>query len=109
MKSWGLGVEVCLQGPQILSLVPSLLAGPYCRNSVPSAPLLVTNSSTVTVLFNSTSHRSGRGLLVSYATSQHPGMGQHPLGCRDTPGMRPGPCRDVEEAPCSSQDELPLP
>ncbi|NXY34140.1 DCBD1 protein, partial [Pomatorhinus ruficollis] len=46
--------------------------GPYCRNSVPSAPLLVTNSSTVTVLFNSTSHRSGRGLLLSYATSQHP-------------------------------------
>ncbi|XP_064254486.1 discoidin, CUB and LCCL domain-containing protein 1-like isoform X5 [Passer domesticus] len=48
--------------------------GPYCRNSVPSAPLLVTNSSTVTVLFNSTSHRSGRGLLVSYATSQHPDL-----------------------------------
>ncbi|NXO87040.1 DCBD1 protein, partial [Sitta europaea] len=47
--------------------------GPYCRNSVPSAPLLVTNSSTVTVLFNSTSHRSGRGLLLSYATSQHQG------------------------------------
>ncbi|XP_041877793.1 discoidin, CUB and LCCL domain-containing protein 1-like isoform X4 [Corvus kubaryi] len=46
--------------------------GPYCRNSVPSAPLLVTNSSTVTVLFNSTSHRSGRGLLLSYATTQHP-------------------------------------
>ncbi|NWW68958.1 DCBD1 protein, partial [Ifrita kowaldi] len=56
--------------------------GPYCRNSVPSAPLLVTNSSTVTVLFNSTSHRSGRGLLLSYATSQHPGTGGH----RDTPG-----------------------
>ncbi|NXY64539.1 DCBD1 protein, partial [Callaeas wilsoni] len=49
--------------------------GPYCRNSIPSAPLLVTNSSSVTVLFNSTSHRSGRGLLLSYATSQHPGMG----------------------------------
>ncbi|NXD94229.1 DCBD1 protein, partial [Chaetorhynchus papuensis] len=47
--------------------------GPYCRNFVPAAPLLVTNSSTVTVLFNSTSHRSGRGLLLSYATSQHPG------------------------------------
>ncbi|NWZ39093.1 DCBD1 protein, partial [Brachypodius atriceps] len=46
--------------------------GPYCRNSIPSAPLLVTNSSTVTVLFNSTRHRSGRGLLLSYATSQHP-------------------------------------
>ncbi|XP_068028701.1 discoidin, CUB and LCCL domain-containing protein 1-like isoform X5 [Anomalospiza imberbis] len=48
--------------------------GPYCRNSIPSSPLLVTNSSTVTVLFNSTSHRSGRGLLVSYATSQHPDL-----------------------------------
>ncbi|XP_059724691.1 discoidin, CUB and LCCL domain-containing protein 1-like isoform X5 [Haemorhous mexicanus] len=48
--------------------------GPYCRNSFPSASLLVTNSSTVTVLFNSTSHRSGRGLLVSYATSQHPDL-----------------------------------
>ncbi|NXH41503.1 DCBD1 protein, partial [Dicaeum eximium] len=76
--------------------------GPYCRNSVPSAPLLVTNSSTVTVLFNSTSHRSGRGLLVSYATSQHPeGVwmgGSHdppltmcfsvycPAGCKDIHG-----------------------
>ncbi|NXL71847.1 DCBD1 protein, partial [Leptocoma aspasia] len=70
--------------------------GPYCRNSVPSAPLLVTNSSTVTVLFNSTSHRSGRGLLVSYATSQHPGTPGPPLtmcfsvycpaGCKDIHG-----------------------
>ncbi|XP_064254485.1 discoidin, CUB and LCCL domain-containing protein 1-like isoform X4 [Passer domesticus] len=76
--------------------------GPYCRNSVPSAPLLVTNSSTVTVLFNSTSHRSGRGLLVSYATSQHPDLvsclvrGTHytqehisvycPAGCKDIHG-----------------------
>ncbi|XP_050839339.1 discoidin, CUB and LCCL domain-containing protein 1-like isoform X3 [Serinus canaria] len=76
--------------------------GPYCRNSVPSASLLVTNSSTVTVLFNSTSHRSGRGLLVSYATSQHPDLvsclvrGTHytqehisvycPAGCKDIHG-----------------------
>uniref|UniRef100_A0A8C5IHN5 DCBD1 protein n=1 Tax=Junco hyemalis TaxID=40217 RepID=A0A8C5IHN5_JUNHY len=76
--------------------------GPYCRNSVPSAPLLVTNSSTVTVLFNSTSHRSGRGLLMSYATSQHPDLisclvrGTHytqeyisvycPAGCKDIHG-----------------------
>lgn len=64
----------------------SLPAGPYCRNSAPATPLLVTNSSTVTVLFNSTSHRSGRGLLLSYATSQHPGRGAPPrdaapLGC----------------------------
>ncbi|NWU85141.1 DCBD1 protein, partial [Onychorhynchus coronatus] len=73
--------------------------GPYCRNSVPSAPLLVTNSSSVTVLFNSTSHRSGRGLLLSYATSQHPeGQSKHslplavrfsvycPAGCKDIHG-----------------------
>ncbi|KAM7029296.1 transcription initiation factor TFIID subunit 12 isoform 1-T1 [Acridotheres tristis] len=76
--------------------------GPYCRNTIPSAPLLVTNSSTVTVLFNSTSHRSGRGLLLSYATSQHPDLvsclvrGTHytreyvsvycPAGCKDIHG-----------------------
>ncbi|NXX97961.1 DCBD1 protein, partial [Centropus bengalensis] len=58
-------------------------AGPYCRNASPTAPLLVTNSSTMTILFNSTSHRSGRGLLLSYATSQHPGRGEHPVGCRE--------------------------
>ncbi|NXD84554.1 DCBD1 protein, partial [Halcyon senegalensis] len=55
--------------------------GPYCRNTVPATPLLVTNSSAVTVLFNSTSHRSGRGLLLSYSTSQHPegiGTGMSP-------------------------------
>ncbi|XP_058712565.1 discoidin, CUB and LCCL domain-containing protein 1-like isoform X2 [Poecile atricapillus] len=76
--------------------------GPYCRNSIPSAPLLVTNSSTVTVLFNTTSHRSGRGILLSYATSQHPDLvsclvrGTHytqehisvycPAGCKDIHG-----------------------
>ncbi|XP_029818874.1 uncharacterized protein LOC103756288 [Manacus vitellinus] len=81
---------------------PVPAAGPYCRNSVPSAPLLVTNSSSVTVLFNSTSHRSGRGLLLSYATSQHPDLvsclvrGTHytqehisvycPAGCKDIHG-----------------------
>uniref|UniRef100_A0A8C6JQP6 Uncharacterized protein n=1 Tax=Melopsittacus undulatus TaxID=13146 RepID=A0A8C6JQP6_MELUD len=77
-------------------------AGPYCRNAVPSTPLLVTNTSTVTVLFNSTSHRSGRGLLLSYATTQHPDLvsclvrGTHytqehisvycPAGCKDIDG-----------------------
>ncbi|XP_015738692.1 discoidin, CUB and LCCL domain-containing protein 1-like [Coturnix japonica] len=76
--------------------------GPYCRNAVPAAPLLVTNSSAVTVLFNSTSHRSGRGLLLSYASSQHPDLisclvrGTHfsqehvsvycPAGCKDIEG-----------------------
>ncbi|KAK2518507.1 hypothetical protein Q9233_012311 [Columba guinea] len=76
--------------------------GPYCRNAVPATPLLVTNSSAVTVLFNSTSHHSGRGLLLSYATSQHPDLvsclvrGTHytqehvsvycPAGCKDIDG-----------------------
>ncbi|NXP45890.1 DCBD1 protein, partial [Heliornis fulica] len=74
--------------------------GPYCRNAVPATPLLVTNSSAVTVLFNSTSHRSGRGLLLSYATSQHPGREGRaspdrltvrfsvycPAGCKDIDG-----------------------
>ncbi|NXX60234.1 DCBD1 protein, partial [Scopus umbretta] len=63
--------------------------GPYCRNAGPAAPLLVTNSSTVTVLFNSTSHRSGRGLLLSYATSQHPGRGGRPPGMPRPPGLCP--------------------
>ncbi|KAF1443420.1 Discoidin, CUB and LCCL domain-containing protein 1, partial [Spheniscus mendiculus] len=70
--------------------------GPYCRNASPAAPLLVTNSSTVTVLFNSTSHRSGRGLLLSYATSQHPGRGEPP------PGMQrhhPHPPRLLDHPP----------
>ncbi|XP_068015091.1 discoidin, CUB and LCCL domain-containing protein 1-like isoform X1 [Melanerpes formicivorus] len=76
--------------------------GPYCKNAVPATPLLVTNSSSVTVLFNSSSHRSGRGLLLSYATSQHPDLvsclvrGTHytqehisvycPAGCKDIEG-----------------------
>ncbi|NXG94461.1 DCBD1 protein, partial [Stercorarius parasiticus] len=64
--------------------------GPFCRNAVPTAPLLVTNSSAMTVLFNSTSHRSGRGLLLSYATSQHPG------------GIRTGASPDPPLAMCFS-------
>ncbi|NXN06954.1 DCBD1 protein, partial [Indicator maculatus] len=67
--------------------------GPYCRNAVPATPLLVTNSSSVTVLFNSSSHRSGRGLLLSYATSQHPGRGDCPLET-PLPGL-PGVCFSV--------------
>ncbi|XP_064327550.1 discoidin, CUB and LCCL domain-containing protein 1-like isoform X1 [Phalacrocorax carbo] len=76
--------------------------GPYCRNAGPLTQLLVTNSSAMTVLFNSTSHRSGRGVLLSYATSQHPDLvsclvrGTHytqehvsvycPAGCKDIDG-----------------------
>ncbi|KAM6108664.1 discoidin, CUB and LCCL domain-containing protein 1-like [Pterocles gutturalis] len=88
--------------PPVPSTSLSPLAGPYCRNAVPTTPLLVTNSSTVTVLFNSTSHRSGRGVLLSYATSEHPDLvsclvrGTHytqehisvycPAGCKDIDG-----------------------
>ncbi|KAM9255967.1 discoidin, CUB and LCCL domain-containing protein 1-like [Cariama cristata] len=95
--------SLLLADPQAgTAYAPSLPAGPYCRNAGPAAPLLVTNSSTVTVLFNSTSHRSGRGLLLSYATSQHPDLvsclvrGTHytqehvsvycPAGCKDIDG-----------------------
>ncbi|NXD43024.1 DCBD1 protein, partial [Copsychus sechellarum] len=74
--------------------------GPYCRNSVPSAPLLVTNSSTVTILFNSTSHHSGRGLLLSYATSQHPegmrtGGSSDPLLIMCFSVYCPAGCKDI--------------
>ncbi|NXJ12828.1 DCBD1 protein, partial [Odontophorus gujanensis] len=74
--------------------------GPYCRNAGPTTPLLITNSSTITILFNSTSHRSGRGLLLSYASSQHPGMGR--LFCpRPTRPVHfsvycPAGCKDIE-------------
>ncbi|KAF1540071.1 Discoidin, CUB and LCCL domain-containing protein 1, partial [Eudyptes schlegeli] len=76
--------------------------GPYCRNAGPAAPLLVTNSSAVTVLFNSTSHRSGRGLLLSYATSQHPGRGEaSPRDAETHPPPRavvycPAGCKDID-------------
>ncbi|NXC78391.1 DCBD1 protein, partial [Anhinga anhinga] len=73
--------------------------GPYCRNASPAAPLLVTNSSAMTVLFNSTSHRSGRGILLSYATSQHPGRGERTQGCRDPPRAVvycPAGCKDID-------------
>ncbi|XP_046759624.1 discoidin, CUB and LCCL domain-containing protein 1-like isoform X2 [Gallus gallus] len=91
----------CLWDPRP-SHSPIPPAGPYCRNAVPAAPLLLTNSSAITVLFNSTSHRSGRGLLLSYASSQHPDLisclvrGTHfsqehvsvycPAGCKDIEG-----------------------
>ncbi|NXE30706.1 DCBD1 protein, partial [Ardeotis kori] len=71
--------------------------GPYCRNAVPATPLLVTNSSTLTVLFNSTSHRSGRGLLLSYATSQHPGREEgSPQLCRPSGVYCPAGCKDID-------------
>ncbi|XP_075765074.1 discoidin, CUB and LCCL domain-containing protein 1-like isoform X1 [Pelodiscus sinensis] len=53
--------------------------GPYCGNSNPTSKVLAMNSSAVTIQFNSTTHRSGRGFLLSYATSQHPDL----ISCLD--------------------------
>ncbi|NXG64368.1 DCBD1 protein, partial [Hemiprocne comata] len=97
VTSWGPGPQC----PPVPSMSLSLLAGPYCRNTVPATPLLVTNSSTVTVLFNSTSHRSGRGLLLSYATSEHP-EGSWVGGSPDLPPTVcssvycPAGCKDID-------------
>ncbi|NXJ36234.1 DCBD1 protein, partial [Ciconia maguari] len=38
---WGPGARACPRGAPVLSMAPSLLAGPYCRNAVPATPLLV--------------------------------------------------------------------
>lgn len=88
-------------------------AGPYCRNAVPATPLLLTNSSAITVLFNSTSHRSGRGLLLSYASSQHPGReGGYPLQVLTPPGCVPACIRGTDRGAGRSVPTpawLPLP
>ncbi|XP_025057741.1 discoidin, CUB and LCCL domain-containing protein 1-like [Alligator sinensis] len=65
----------------LLLLSPSdgISYGPYCRNSRLMPKVLVTNSTSLTILFNSTTHRSGRGFLLSYATSQHPDL----ISCLD--------------------------
>nr|XP_034975940.1 discoidin, CUB and LCCL domain-containing protein 1-like isoform X1 [Zootoca vivipara] len=42
--------------------------GPYCSNSNPPRTVLVMDSTSVTILFNTTAHRSGRGFLLSYAS-----------------------------------------
>ncbi|KAM8796055.1 discoidin, CUB and LCCL domain-containing protein 1-like [Eudromia elegans] len=67
--------EGCAGGSLLLAEPARGVAhGPYCRGAHPGTPLLVTNASAITVLFNSSSHRSGRGVLLSYATSEHPDL-----------------------------------
>ncbi|XP_033014589.1 discoidin, CUB and LCCL domain-containing protein 2-like [Lacerta agilis] len=51
-----------------LSSSLSLSPGPYCSNSNPPRTVLVMDSASVTILFNTTTHRSGRGFLLSYAS-----------------------------------------
>lgn len=51
----------------------ALFLGPYCGNmDVPKELLL--DTSEVTIRFESGSHISGRGFLLNYASSDHPGM-----------------------------------
>lgn len=53
----------------------ALFIGPYCGSmNVPKVLLL--NSSEVTVRFVSGSHTSGRGFLLTYASSDHPGIAE---------------------------------
>ncbi|XP_033619084.1 discoidin, CUB and LCCL domain-containing protein 1 isoform X1 [Fukomys damarensis] len=75
--------------------------GPYCGSVTVPRELLL-NTSEVTVHFKSGSHISGRGFLLTYASSDHPELitclerGNHylktefskfcPAGCRDIPG-----------------------
>ncbi|KAF7242507.1 Discoidin, CUB and LCCL domain-containing protein 1 [Varanus komodoensis] len=66
--------EGCKLGFLLLSSPPDGSSfGPYCGYSNPPHSVLVMNSSSVTVLFNSTTHRSGRGFLLSYASGNQPG------------------------------------
>ncbi|KAG5858055.1 hypothetical protein ANANG_G00026030 [Anguilla anguilla] len=76
--------------------------GPLCGDLDPRNRKLVLNSSEVTILFLSGTHRSGRGFLLSYATDQQTDLisclerGTHftsegfrvycPAGCRDVMG-----------------------
>ncbi|NXA43070.1 DCBD1 protein, partial [Eudromia elegans] len=92
--------EGCAGGSLLLAEPARGVAhGPYCRGAHPGTPLLVTNASAITVLFNSSSHRSGRGVLLSYATSEHPGEGAAwgPLG---PPGPPFGPCHVPRSVYC---------
>nr|XP_045015415.1 discoidin, CUB and LCCL domain-containing protein 1 isoform X1 [Jaculus jaculus] len=75
--------------------------GPYCGNMAVPKEFLV-NTNKVTVRFESGSHISGRGFLLTYASSDHPDLitclerGSHyfktkyskfcPAGCRDIAG-----------------------
>uniref|UniRef100_A0A8B9WSS7 Discoidin, CUB and LCCL domain containing 1 n=2 Tax=Bos TaxID=9903 RepID=A0A8B9WSS7_BOSMU len=75
--------------------------GPYCGSKTMPKELLL-NTNEVTVRFKSGSHTSGRGFLLTYASSDHPDLitcldrANHylkteyskfcPAGCRDVPG-----------------------
>ncbi|KAJ7304238.1 hypothetical protein JRQ81_011775 [Phrynocephalus forsythii] len=69
------GSEQCKSGFLLLSSSSDGSSfGPYCGNSKPPQAVLVMNSTSVTILFNSTTHRSGRGFLLSYASGDQTGL-----------------------------------
>lgn len=55
----------------------ALFLGPYCGSMTVPKELLL-NTSEVTVRFESGSHISGRGFLLTYASSDHPGIAEGP-------------------------------
>ncbi|XP_075270281.1 discoidin, CUB and LCCL domain-containing protein 1 isoform X2 [Opisthocomus hoazin] len=79
----------------------STLHGPYCGNVMPVPKEIILDSNEATIHFESGSHVSGRGFLLSYASSDHPDLitclerANHytkaefrycPAGCRDVAG-----------------------
>ncbi|XP_051471461.1 discoidin, CUB and LCCL domain-containing protein 1 isoform X3 [Apus apus] len=80
----------------------STFHGPYCGNVKPVLREIILDSNEATIHFESGSHVSGRGFLLSYASSDHPDLitclerGNHytnneysrycPAGCRDIAG-----------------------
>ncbi|XP_031957441.1 discoidin, CUB and LCCL domain-containing protein 1 isoform X2 [Corvus moneduloides] len=75
--------------------------GPYCGNVMPVPKEIILDSNEATIHFESGSHVSGRGFLLSYASSDHPDLitclerANHytkaefrycPAGCRDIAG-----------------------
>ncbi|XP_006879211.1 PREDICTED: discoidin, CUB and LCCL domain-containing protein 1 [Elephantulus edwardii] len=76
--------------------------GPYCKGSMAVPKELLLNTSEVTIRFESGAHISGRGFLLTYASSDHPDLitclerANHylkteyskfcPAGCRDIAG-----------------------
>ncbi|XP_061845808.1 discoidin, CUB and LCCL domain-containing protein 1 [Colius striatus] len=80
----------------------STLHGPYCGNVMPVPREIILDSNEAIIHFESGSHVSGRGFLLSYASSDHPDLitclerANHytkaeysrycPAGCRDIAG-----------------------
>ncbi|KAI4889509.1 hypothetical protein NFI96_029721 [Prochilodus magdalenae] len=74
--------------------------GPLCGQLAASSKKMSVNSSEVTVRFVSSTHRSGRGFVLSYSTNQHPDLisclhrGSH-FTSQQISVFCPGGCKDV--------------